>query len=234
MERTTISVLCPPKWTFTMSHMVYKATETTISRAEEIKTWYICICRWCLSSRWHQGKLHHDYCRYCQTIKIFGVYRSCRKIAFFTNPELEILGFTINSINMMVRLKKEKKEQLACLIRKTNKKFIKIRKLARTIGKIVAALPGYRFVALCYSWLDKNKQYGLQKSKYNYEAYVELFQESITKLTWWQENLPNMLNKISEDPPTTSIVMHQTLVGEHIFRVELQGVTGHLKKNIII
>ena len=52
---------------------------------------------------------------------------------------------------MMVRLKKEKKEQLACLIRKTNKKFIKIRKLARTIGKIVAALPGYRFVALCYS-----------------------------------------------------------------------------------
>ena len=43
-----------------------------------------------------------------------------------------------------------------------------------------------------------------------------------------------MLNKISEDPPTTSIVMHQTLVGEHIFRVELQGVTGHLNKNIII
>ena len=40
---------------------------------------------------------------------------------------------------MMVSLKKEEKEQLACLIRKTNKKFIKIRKLARTIGKIVAA-----------------------------------------------------------------------------------------------
>ena len=74
----------------------------------------------------------------------------------------------------------------------------------------------------------------MQKSKYNHEAYVELFQESITELTWWQENLPNMLNKISEDPLTASIVIHQTLVGEHIFRVELQGVTGHLKKNIII
>ena len=38
MERTTMSVRCPPKWTFTMSQMVYKAIETTISRAEEIKT----------------------------------------------------------------------------------------------------------------------------------------------------------------------------------------------------
>ena len=38
MERTTTSVLCPPKWTFTMSQMVYKAIETTISKDEEIKT----------------------------------------------------------------------------------------------------------------------------------------------------------------------------------------------------
>ena len=85
---------------------------------------------------------------------------------------------------MTVSLKKEKKEQLACLIRKTiNKKFIKIRKLAQIIGKIVSALPGSRFGALYYRGLDKNKQYGLQESKYNYEAYVELFQESITELT---------------------------------------------------
>ena len=39
------------------------------------------------------------------------------------------------------------------------------------IGKIVAALPGSKFGALCYRRLNKNKQYGLQKSKYNYEAY---------------------------------------------------------------
>ena len=69
----------------------------------------------------------------------------------------------------------------------------------------MAALPGSRLCALYYTVLDKNKQYSLQKSKYNYEAYVELFQESITELTWWQENLPNMFNKISEDPPTVNI-----------------------------
>ena len=55
---TTISVLCPLKWAFTMSQMVYKATETLISRAEEIKTWYTSIYWWYLSSRWHQGKIY--------------------------------------------------------------------------------------------------------------------------------------------------------------------------------
>ena len=83
MERTTILVLCLPKWTFTMSHMNYKAIETTSSRAEEIKTWYICIYWWCLSSKWHQRKIHQKYYRYCHTIKVFGVYRSCRKTIIF-------------------------------------------------------------------------------------------------------------------------------------------------------
>ena len=69
----------------------------------------------------------------------------------------------------------------------------------------MAALTGSRFGALYYRGLDKNKQYGLQKSKYNYEAYVELFQESITELTWWQENLPDMFSKISQDTPTANI-----------------------------
>ena len=66
---------------------------------------------------------------------------------------------------------------------------LKIRKLSQITGKIVAALPGSRFDALYYRGLDKNKQYSLQKSTYNYEGYVELFQESITKLHWWRENL---------------------------------------------
>ena len=47
----------------------------------------------------------------------------------------------------------------------------------------MAALPSSRSGALYYRGLDKNKQYGLQKSKCDYEAHVELFQESVTELT---------------------------------------------------
>ena len=55
--------------------------------------------------------------------------------------------------------------------KKNNKqKLYKIRKFAKIIGKIVATLPGSRLGALYYRGLDKNKQYGLQKSKYNYEV----------------------------------------------------------------
>ena len=139
-------------------------------------------------------------------LRSLGFTIPAEKSQFLPTQELDILGFTINSVNMTVSLKKEKKEQLAYLIRKTiNKKIIKIRKFAQIIGKIVAALPGSRFGALYYRGLDENKQYGLRKSKHNYEAYVELFQESVTELTWWQENLPNMFNKISEDPPSVSV-----------------------------
>ena len=42
-----------------------------------------------------------------------------KKSQFLPIQKLDILGFTINSVNMMISLKKEKKVQLACLIRKT-------------------------------------------------------------------------------------------------------------------
>ena len=105
-----------------MSQMVYKAIETTISRADEIKTWYICRNWWYLSSRWHQGKLQQKYYRYCNTIKVFGTYRSGIKIP---TQELDVLGFTINSVNMTFSLKKEKKSNLlpSKKKKKTNKKM---------------------------------------------------------------------------------------------------------------
>ena len=80
-------------------------------------------------------------------LRSLGFTIHAKKSQFLPTQELGILGFTINSVNMTVLWKKEKKEQLACLIRKTiNKEFIKIRKFVQIIGKIVAALPGSRLV----------------------------------------------------------------------------------------
>ena len=70
--------------------------------------------------------------------------------------DLDILGFTINSINMTVSLTKEKKAQLSGLIRKTlNKKFIKNKKV----------WANNRENSSCVTRLDKSKQYSLHKSK---------------------------------------------------------------------
>ena len=100
-------------------------------------------------------------------LRSLGFTVHAEKSQFLPTQDLDILGFTINSVNMTVSLEKEKKEQLVCLIRKTiNKKFVKIRKLAQIIRKIVAVLPGSRFGALYYRGLNKNKQYGLQNMKH--------------------------------------------------------------------
>ena len=94
---------------------------------------------------------------------------------FLPTQVLGILGFTITSVNMTVSLNKEKKEQLACLIRKTiNKEFIKIRKLVQIIDSRLV-------LYTIENWTKISSTPA--KNKNNYEAYVELFQESITELT---------------------------------------------------
>ena len=154
--------------------MVFKAIETTLSRAEEVRTWHINIYWWYLSSRQHQGKLHQKCYGHCQTIKVFRVYRSRRKITIFTNPRAWY--FRVQSkLSQHDGFTEKGEKKATCLPRRKIYKFLKIRKLAQKIGKIVAALQGSKFSALYYKGLDKNKQYGLQKSKYKYESYVELF-----------------------------------------------------------
>ena len=100
MERTTISVLCPPKRTFTMSQRVYKAIETTISRAEEIKT----------SAYIDDIYLQEDTKENCikniidsvTLLRSLGFTVHAEKSQFLPTQELKILGFTINSVSMTV------------------------------------------------------------------------------------------------------------------------------------
>ena len=105
--------------------------------------------------------------------------------------KLDILDFTIDSVATTVSLKETKKKDH--LIFKTiAKTFMKIRKLSQVIGKIVAALPGSIYDALYYRHIELSKQHGLKHAKGNYEGYVKITKESLSELTWWKENLPNM------------------------------------------
>ena len=84
-----------------------------------IQIYYICLYRWYLSSRWRQGKLHHKYYRYCHTIKIFGVYRSCRKITIFTNPRDWYFRFH-NKLSQHDSFIEEGEQRATCLPHKKN------------------------------------------------------------------------------------------------------------------
>ena len=70
-------------------------------------------------------KQHHNIADTVTLLRSLGIVVHAEKSQFLPTQELYILVFTINSVNIMVSLKKEKKEQLACLIRKTrNKNFV--------------------------------------------------------------------------------------------------------------
>ena len=70
-------------------------------------------------------KQHHNIVDTVTLLRALGIAVHAEKSQFLPIQELDILVFTINSVNIMVSLKKEKKEQLACLIRKTiSKKFV--------------------------------------------------------------------------------------------------------------
>ena len=107
---------------------------------------------------------------------------------------------------MTVSLKETKKKDLSNLISKTiTKTFIKIRKLSQVLGKIVAVLPGSVYEALYYRHIEQNKQHGLKHTKGNNEGYAKITKESLSGLTWWKDNLPNMQQKLNHEPPTVTL-----------------------------
>ena len=69
----------------------------------------------------------------------------------------------------------------------------------------MASLPGSKYGALYYRELDKNKQHGITQSKYNYEAYVELFHEHDSIKMVARKTFLVCLIKKNEDPPSVTI-----------------------------
>ena len=99
----------------------------------------------------------------------------------------------------------KKKDPSNLISTNITKTFIKIRKLSQVIRKIVAAWPGSMYGALYYRHIELNRQHGLKHSKGNYEGYAKITKETLSELTCWKGNLPNMYQKINHEPPTVTL-----------------------------
>ena len=67
--------------------------------------------------------------------------------------------------------------------------------------------------ALYYRHIELNKQHELKYAKGNYEGYVNITKESLSELTCWKENLPNMYQKINHEPPTVTLYSDASSLG---------------------
>ena len=106
------------------------------------------------------------------------------------SQQISFLGFLIDSVKMTVKLLPEKAEEIEHLCFNLQKKHeIKIRDLAKVIGKLVASEPGVSFAPLHYKLLKIEKDKNLKLNKGNFDAKMTLSLEAKGELMWWFHNI---------------------------------------------
>ena len=128
------------------------------------------------------------------------------KSQFIPSTKVDILGFTIDSVKMIVTLTEEKRNNLLKLLQEFVKKnVVPVRKLAQIIGKLIATFPGVMYGPLHFRQLEYNKIQGLRENGGNFEGYVHIHENAKEEIRWWINNLPHAYNVIKHKPPSVTI-----------------------------
>ena len=115
------------------------------------------------------------------------------KSVILPTTRIEHLGFIIDSESMMVLMTSAKTSKIIeraqyCL----NKQNVTIRMIASVIGKIGATRPASKWALLFTKQLEIDKTNALFENKFNYDAQMEISQESRSNLEWVVDNLAGM------------------------------------------
>ena len=128
------------------------------------------------------------------------------KCQLILSRKVKTLGFIIDSVSMKVTLTDDKTKDIMSYLKCTvGLKQIKIRKLAKLIGKLVAAFPASMYGPLYFRNLEKDKNLGLNNVNGNYNGYTTISESSKHEMRWWIENLPHMFNVINHKTPSVYI-----------------------------
>ena len=111
MERTTVSVLCLRRW----FSKLLKPHLAELRKSEHGTSTYIDDIYLRDNTKENCTKNAMGTVRLLRSL---GFTVRAEKSQFLPTQELDILGFKVNSVNMTVSLRKEKKKQLACLVGK--------------------------------------------------------------------------------------------------------------------
>ena len=105
---------------------------------------------------------------------------------------MEFLCFLVDSKELTLSIPKSKMDHLMNQCRKTlTSRSIKLRKLARLIGKLQATAPAFNFAKLQVRYLQQELIQGIRK-RGSYECQVHLGKEAWSELDWWINNLQIM------------------------------------------
>jgi len=133
--------------------------------------------------------------------KSFGFMINTKKSQLTPSNVQTYLGFSFDSLRMSMTLPQEKKDNILSLIqgflRKSSPKMINV---ARPTGTLVAAAPAVSGHSYLYTKaLESGKVLALTNSRGNFDAPIQLSEEALDDLCWWQWILPNSFNLVRQD-----------------------------------
>ena len=136
------------------------------------------------------------------------------KSKFRPTQEIEFLGFTINSVDMKVRVNPRQTEKIvsACnslmAISDTT-----IRHLAQVVGLLVASFPGVEAGPLYYRRLDNAKNMAIKSARGDFNQTVRITDELKLDLKWWLDNIHDASKPIDRGNHTLTINSDASLTG---------------------
>ena len=136
------------------------------------------------------------------------------KSVFEPTRNILYLGFWLNSIDMTVKITKEKSLKIknACqdLL---SKELVTIQSLFEVIGLMVASFPGVQYGQLFYRQCDNLKNKKIKENNGYLGALVTLTTEVKEDLAWWVHNIENQQKNIVTPPPAIEIETDASNIG---------------------
>ena len=126
-----------------------------------------------------------------------GFFINFRKSELTPTQVIEFLGFVTNSLTMTIYPTDKKKGKIftSCVALLEGTTF-KIRKIASTLGCIIAVLPGVMHGKMHYRFIEQDKNLALKLANRDFEQTMQLSRSSLSDLLWWRENINHATNVI--------------------------------------
>lgn len=137
-----------------------------------------------------------------------------KKSVLIPTKNLTFLGNNIDSENMVVTLPSEKVEMIVQACKDLyNRKWAKIRQVAKVLGLMVSSFSAVEFGPLHYRDIEKDKTSALQMERGDYDSQMYITSRIKEELSWWIENLPSQKRRISHGNPEIIITCDASNLG---------------------
>ena len=126
--------------------------------------------------------------------------------SFTPSQHIQLLGFSLNSVDMTVELPTHKKARIIDMCNTLLQSGqITISYLAQFIGVPIFSLPATQYGALFCRYLEMDKILSLQANKGNFDSFMCLSPASVSGIVWWKDNVLTCIRNIVTPEPTITL-----------------------------